>query len=59
VRKPAVRAPVAPVVAEHKDRIELFLQTTRLPRAELKIDLANLVSNIRRTLQLEPKAAPA
>jgi hypothetical protein len=58
-RKSAVRAHVEHVFAEQKDRMDLFLRTIGLARAELKIGMANLVYNIRRTLWLDRRAAPA
>lgn len=58
-RKSAVRARVEHVFAEQKDRMDLFVRTIGLARAELKIGMANLVYNIRRTLWLDSRAAPA
>lgn len=58
-RKSAVRARVEHVFAEQKDRMNLFVRTIGLARAELKIGMANLVYNIRRTLWLDRRAAPA
>ena len=58
-KKSAVRAHVEHVFAEQKDRMGLFVRTIGLARAELKIGMANLVYNIRRTLWLDRRAAPA
>jgi IS5 family transposase len=58
-KKSAVRARVEHVFAEQKDRMDLFVRTISLPRAELKIGMANLVYNIKRTLWLDSRAAPA
>jgi transposase, IS5 family len=58
-RKSVVRARVEHVFAEQKDRMDLFVRTIGLARAELKIGMANLVYNIRRTLWLDRRAAPA
>ncbi len=58
-RKSAVRAHVEHVFAEQKDRMDLFVRTIGLARAELKIGMANLVYNIRRTLWLDRRAVPA
>lgn len=58
-RKSAVRARVEHVFAEQKDRMDLCVRTIGMARAELKIGMANLVYNIRRTLWLDRRAAPA
>ncbi len=58
-RKSAVRAHVEHVFAEQKDRMNLFVRTIGLARAELKIGMANFVYNIRRTLWLDRRTAPA
>ena len=47
------------VFAEQKDRIDLFVRTIGSTRAELKIGMANLVFNIKRTIWLNRRAAPA
>lgn len=57
-RKSAVRAHVEHVFAEQKDRMALCVRTIGLARAELKIGMANLVYNIRRTLWLDRRAVP-
>ena len=57
-RKSAVRARVEHVFAEQKDRMDLFVRTIGLARAELEVGMANLVYNIRRTLWLDRRAAP-
>ena len=57
-KKSAVRAHVEHVFAEQKDPMDLFLRTIGLARAELKIGMANLVCNIRRTRWLDRRAAP-
>ena len=56
-KKSAVRARVEHVFAEQKDRMDVFVRTIGLARAELKIGMANLVYNIRRTLWLDRRAA--
>jgi IS5 family transposase len=58
-RKSTVRARVEHVFAEQKSRMGLFVRTIGLSRAELKIGMANLLYNIRRTLWLGGRAAPA
>jgi hypothetical protein len=58
-KKAAVRPRVEHVFAEQKDRMDLFVRTIGLARAELKIGMANLVHTIRRTLWLDRRAAPA
>ncbi len=57
-RKSAVRARIEHVFAEQKERMNLVVRTIGLARAELKIGMANLVYNIRRTLWLDSRAAP-
>lgn len=57
-RKSSVRAHVEHVFAQQKDRMGLFVRTIGLARAELKIGMANLVYNIRRTLWLDRRVAP-
>jgi IS5 family transposase len=57
-KKSAVRARVEHVFAEQNDRMDLFVRTIGLARAELKVGMANLVYNIRRTLWLDRRAAP-
>jgi hypothetical protein len=57
--KSAVRAPVEHVFVEQKDRMDLFVRTIGLARAERKVGMANLVCNIRRKLWLDRRAAPA
>ena len=57
-RKSAVRARIEHVFAEQKERMNLVVRTIGLARAELKIGMANLVTNIRRTLWLDSRAAP-
>jgi hypothetical protein len=57
-RKSAVRARIEHVFAEQKERMNLVVRTIGLARAELKIGMANLVYNIRRTLWLDRRAAP-
>ena len=59
-RKSAVRSRVEHVFAQQKGRMDLFIRTIGLARAETKIGLANLVYNIKRLIWLEGrKAAPA
>jgi IS5 family transposase len=58
-RKSAVRARVEHVFAEQKARMSLFIRTVGLARAELKIGMANLVCNIRRTAWLDRRSVPA
>lgn len=58
-KKSAVRARVEHVFAEQKDRMDLFVRTIGLARAELEVGTANLVYTIRRTLWLDRRAAPA
>jgi IS5 family transposase len=58
-KKSAVRAKVEHVFAEQKDRMDLFVRTIGSTRAELKIGMANLVYNIRRTLWLDRRPTPA
>lgn len=57
-KKSAVRARVEHVFAEQKDRMDLFVRTIGLARAELEVGTANLVYTIRRTLWLDRRAAP-
>jgi transposase, IS5 family len=57
-KKAAVRARVERVFAEQKDRMELFVRTIGLTRTELKVGMANLVYNIKRTAWLGRRAAP-
>ncbi len=58
-RKSTVRARVEHVFAEQKSRMGLFVRTIGLSRAEMKIGIANLLCNIKRTLWLETRTAPA
>jgi IS5 family transposase len=58
-RKSTIRARVEHVFAEQKDRMRLFVRTIGLARAEVKIGMANLLYNIRRTAWLDRRAAPA
>lgn len=58
-RKSKTRARVEHVFAEQKDRMGLFVRTIGLARAELKIGMANLVYNIKRTAWLNRRTAPA
>jgi IS5 family transposase len=58
-RKSAVRGHVEHVFAEQKYRMALCVRTIGLSRPELKIGMANLVYNIRRTLWLDRRASPA
>lgn len=58
-KKSSVRAHVEHVFAQQKDRMGLFVRTIGLARAELKIGMANFVYNIRRTLWLDRRTAPA
>jgi hypothetical protein len=57
-RKSTVRARVEHVFAEQKDRMDRFVRTIGLARAELKIGVVNLVYKIRRTLWLDSRAVP-
>ena len=54
-----VRAPIEHVFAHQKHRMKLFVRTVGLPRARLKIGMANLAYNMRRFLWLQRKPAPA
>jgi IS5 family transposase len=54
-----VRATIEHVFAHQKHRMGLLVRTIGLPRARLKIGMANLVYNIRRFLWLQGKPAPA
>jgi transposase, IS5 family len=58
-RKSTVRARVEHVFAEPKSRMGLFVRIIGLSRAEMTIGMANLLYNIKRTLWLERRAAPA
>jgi hypothetical protein len=58
-KKSAVRAGIAHVFADQKDRMNLFIRTIGLARAEMKIGMANLLFNIRRTVWLNSRTAPA
>ncbi len=44
------------VFAEQKDRMDLFIRTIGLPRATIKIGLANLVYNFKRLIFLRRRA---
>jgi len=46
--KSRIRSRVEHVFAEQKDRMDLFIRTVGLPRADTKIGLANLVYNLKR-----------
>lgn len=54
-RKSAVRSRVEHVFAQQKARMDLFIRTIGLARAETKIGLANLVYNIKRLIWLEKR----
>jgi IS5 family transposase len=58
-RKSVVRARVEHVFAHQKDRMGLFIRTIGQVRAEAKIGLANLASNLQRFLFHERKSRPA
>jgi IS5 family transposase len=59
-RKSAIRAHVEHVFAQQKDRMDLFVRTIGIKRAETKIGLANLVYNLKRLIWLEGRRpAPA
>jgi hypothetical protein len=58
-RKSAVRARVEHVFGDQKERMNLCVRTIGLARAELKIGMADLVYNIKRTLWLDRRAASA
>lgn len=53
--KSSVRAHVEHVFAQQKDRMGLFVRTIDLPRAELKVGMANLVYNIKRDSDRNPE----
>jgi hypothetical protein len=56
-RKSAVRSRVEHVFDLQKDRMELFVRTIGLTRAETKIGLANLAYNLQRFLFHQRRAA--
>jgi IS5 family transposase len=58
-RKSAVRAHVEHIFAEQKARMGLFVRTIGLARAEMKIGMANLLYNLKRTLWLGRRVASA
>jgi hypothetical protein len=58
-RKSAVRSRVEHVFDLQKDRMELFIRTIGLTRAETKIGLANLAYNLQRFLFHQRQAATA
>jgi hypothetical protein len=58
-KKSAVRAGIEHVFADQKDRMNLFIRKIGLARAEMKIGMANLLFNIRRTVWLNSRTAPA
>ncbi len=58
-RKSTVRSRIEHVFAEQKDRMDLFVRTIGMARAEVKIGMANLLYNIKRTAWLDRRAAPA
>jgi len=59
-RKSSVRARVEHVFAHQKDRMDLFIRTIGLARAEAKIGMVNLVYNMKRLNWLQGrKPAPA
>ena len=47
------------VFAEQKDRMDLFIRTIGLPRATIKIGLANLVYNLKRLTFLKRRTSEA
>lgn len=51
--KSVIRSSVEHVFADQKSRMDLFVRTLGIKRAEMKIGLANLVYNIRRFLYLK------
>ncbi len=55
--KSEIRAGVEHVFAEQKDRMDLFIRTIGLPRATIKIGLANLVYNLKRLTFLKRRTA--
>ena len=57
--KSAIRAGVEHVFAEQKDRMDLFIRTIGLPRATIKIGLANLVYNLKRLTFLKRRTSEA
>jgi IS5 family transposase len=57
-RKSAVRSRIEHVFAEQKSRMGLFIRTTGIVRARVKIGLVNLAYNMKRLIWLE-RAAPA
>ncbi len=54
--KAKVRAAIAHVFAGQKDRMDLFIRTTGLARARVKIGMANLVYNFTRPGRLQRRA---
>ena len=50
--KSKIRARVEHVFAEQKDRMGLFIRTIGIARATTKIEMANLVYNIKRLIFL-------
>ncbi len=54
--KSEIRARIEHVFAEQKDRMDLFIRTIGLPRATIKIGLANLVYNFKRLIFLRRRA---
>jgi transposase, IS5 family len=55
--KSRIRSRIEHVFAEQKDRMDLFIRTIGLPRATMKIGLANLVYNVKRLIFLRRTAA--
>ncbi len=51
--KSKIRSHVEHVFAEQKDWMDLFIRTTGIARAKMKIGLANLVYNFKRLLFLQ------
>jgi IS5 family transposase len=58
-KKSKIRARVEHVFAEQKDRMNLFIRTIGIARAEAAITLANMAYNIKRWCWLDGRIAPA
>jgi IS5 family transposase len=54
--KSQIRAAIEHVFGEQKERMDLFIRTIGLPRASIKIGLANLVYNVKRLIFLRRRA---
>lgn len=58
-KKSKIRARVEHVFAEQKDRMNLFIRTIGIARAEAAITLANMAYNMKRWCWLDGRRAPA